>query len=190
MSDHATLLGRLLPLASYDPREASVAIELNAEGAALDRCVADAQLITNAITPYFAHQLLPDWERVCGLTPSADATLQQRISAVVAKISETGGMSIPYFKQIAKALGYRIEIAEPEPFRVDENHVEESIWVEDIIYQWGVIVHGARALSYLFRVDESAVGEPLSTVSDVVIEKVFHDLKPADTNVYFIYLEN
>lgn len=190
MTDHATLLGRMLAPVSYDPKEPSVAIELNAEGLSLDLSVVHARLVANAMTPYLAHQLLPDWERVCGLTASVNATLQQRISAVVAKISETGGMSISYFKRIAQALGYRIEIAEPEPFRVDENRIGDPIWVEDVIYQWGVIVHGARALNYLFRVDESAVGEPLSTVSDVVIEKVFHELKPADTNVYFIYLEN
>ncbi|AJY43538.1 DUF2313 domain-containing protein [Burkholderia humptydooensis] len=189
MNEHAELLGRLLPPVSYDPRESHLAVELAAEGKALDRAFADAETIVNGITPFFAQQLLPDWERVCGITPAVDTTLQQRVSIVVAKVNETGGMSIPYFTRLAAALGYRIEIIEPDPFRVDENSVGDALWIEDIIYEWGVVVHGAPTLEIYFRVDESAVGEPLLTFADPILEAVFEDLKPADTFVYFIYQE-
>ncbi|HHV7522998.1 TPA: YmfQ family protein [Burkholderia orbicola] len=186
---HADLLASLLPPVAYAPHEARLATELAAEGAALDRALADAAAIEDAITPYFAHRYLPDWERVCGITPPPDATLQQRVSTVVAKVNETGGMSIPYFTRLAQALGYRIEIVEPDPFRVDEGRIGDTLWIEDIIYQWGVVIHGPPALLYLFRVDESTVDEPLVTFSDPIIETVFRDLKPADTFVYFIYTE-
>ncbi|AIP07479.1 MULTISPECIES: YmfQ family protein [Burkholderia] len=189
MNEHAELLGRLIPAVSYDPREPRLAAELTAEGKVLDRALADAETIVNGITPFFAHQLLPDWERVCGITPAVDATLQQRISTVVAKVNETGGMSIAYFKRLANALGYRIEIVELEPFRVDEGAIGDAIWIEDIVYQWGVTVHGSPSLEIYFRVDESAVGEPLLTFADPILESVFQDLKPADTFVYFIYQE-
>ncbi|KUY76037.1 phage tail protein [Burkholderia sp. RF4-BP95] len=189
MNEHAELLGRFLPPVSYDAREPRLAAELTADGKALDRALADADTIVNGITPFFAQQLLPDWERVCGITPAVDATLQQRVSTVVAKVNETGGMSIPYFTRLAAALGYRIEIIEPDPFRVDEGRIGEAIWIEDIVYEWGVIVHGSPSLEIYFRVDESAVGEPLLTFADPILESVFQDLKPADTFVYFIYQE-
>ncbi|AOJ10609.1 YmfQ family protein [Burkholderia mayonis] len=189
MNGHADLLSRLLPPVSYDSREPRLTAELAAEGKALDRALGDAETVVNGITPFFAHQLLPDWERVCGITPPDEATLQQRVSTVVAKLNETGGMSIPYFTSLAAALGYRIEIIEPDPFRVDESSVGDALWIEDIIYEWGVVVHGAPSLEIYFRVDESAVGEPLLTFADPVLEAVFEDLKPADTFVYFIYLE-
>ncbi|RQY36539.1 YmfQ family protein [Burkholderia stagnalis] len=189
MNEHAELLGRLLPLVTYDPRESRLAAELAAEGKTLDRALADAETIVNGITPFFALQLLPDWERVCGITSTEDATLQQRVSTVVAKVNETGGMSIPYFTRLAATLGYRIEIIEPDPFRVDEGVIGDAIWIEDIVYEWAVIVHGSPSLEIYFRVDESAVGEPLLTFADPILESVFQDLKPADTFVYFIYQE-
>ncbi|KWH56293.1 YmfQ family protein [Burkholderia cepacia] len=184
---HADLLAQLLPPVAYAPHEPRLATELAAEGAVLDRALAEADTVEDAITPFFAHRYLPDWERVYGITPPVDATLQQRVSTVVAKINETGGMSIPYFTRLAQALGYHIEIVEPDPFRVDEARVGDILWIDDILYQWGVIVHGTPALLYFFRVDESAVDEPLVTFSDPIIEAVFQDLKPADTFVYFIY---
>ncbi|WP_373413244.1 hypothetical protein [Burkholderia pseudomallei] len=75
------------------------------------------------------------------------------------------------------------------PFRVDEGAIGDAIWIEDIVYQWGVTVHGSPSLEIYFRVDESAVGEPLLTFADPILESVFQDLKPADTFVYFIYQE-
>ncbi len=189
MNEHVGLLGLVLPPVSYDPHEPRLAAELAAEAKALDRALMDADAIVNGITPFFALQLLPDWERVCGIAPDVDATLQQRISTVVAKVNETGGMSIPYFTRLAAALGYQIEIVEPDPFRVDEGAIGDAIWIEDIVYEWGVIVHGPPSLEIYFRVDESAVGEPLLTFADPILESVFQDLKPADTFVYFIYKE-
>lgn len=189
MNTHADLLARLLPPVSYDANGPRLSAELAAEGTALDRAQFNADSLVREIIPFYAQQLLPDWERVCGLTPEPDATLQQRIANVVAKINETGGLSIPYFKRLAQSLGYSIEIVEPQPFRVDESRVGEALYIEDIIYEWEVVVRGKPDLLYWFRVDESAVGESLLSFADPVIETVFQDLKPAHTFVYFSYQE-
>lgn len=49
-------------------------------------------------------ELLPDWERVCGLPgpcPIAwDSTLQARRIAVVAQLTGAGGQRIAYFEQV------------------------------------------------------------------------------------------
>jgi uncharacterized protein YmfQ (DUF2313 family) len=188
MTAHADLLARLLPPVSYDPKAPGLAADLAAEGDALDRAQADADVVANGVVPSFlAVQLLTDWERVCGLTPAADATIQQRMAAVIAKVNETGGLSIPYFTQLAESLGYTITIVEPQPFRVDENRIGDTIYIEDIIFVWQVVVAGAPNLSYYFRVGQSAVGERLLSFSDPVLEQVFTDLKPAHTFVYFAY---
>ncbi|CAB3764077.1 YmfQ family protein [Paraburkholderia humisilvae] len=188
MTAHAELLGRLLPPLSYDPKAPGLAADLRAEGNALDRALADADVIANGVVPSFlAAQFLPDWERVCGLVPAADATIQQRMSAVIAKINEIGGLSIAYFKQLAASLGYTIEIVEPQPFRVDSSRVGDTLYIEDIIFVWQVVVEGAPNLSYYFRVGQSAVGERLLSFSDPVLEQVFNDLKPAHTFVFFSY---
>jgi uncharacterized protein YmfQ (DUF2313 family) len=190
MSAHADLLARLLPPTSYTPTAPRIRAELKAEGRALDTALDAADTVADAVTPFFAHQLLPDWERVCGITPPLEATVQQRVATVVAKINETGGLSIPYFVHLAKRLGYAITIDEPQPFRVDASRIGDTLYAEDIIYQWEVIVQGPPKLSYYFRVDQSVIGERLLSFADPILEQVFIDLKPAHTFVYFAYLES
>ncbi|WP_175992301.1 YmfQ family protein [Burkholderia vietnamiensis] len=188
MTAHADLLARLLPPVSYDPKATNLAAELAGEGNALDKALSDADVIANGIVPsFFAAQLLTDWERVCDLTPATDATIQQRLSAVIAKVNETGGLSIPYFTQLATSLGYTVVIKEPQPFRVDAGRIGDTIYIDDIIFVWQVVVEGAPNLAYYFRVGQSAVGERLLSFSDPVLEQVFTDLKPAHTFVYFAY---
>lgn len=187
MDKHASLLGRLLPPTSYDPNAPLLKVELTAEGNALDRALTDADTVAGAVTPYGAYQMLPDYERVLAIVPPADSSIQQRVAAVIAKMNETGGLSIAYFKQIATSLGYTIDIIEPQPFRVDAGRIGDVIYHEDIIYQWEVVVDGAPNVTYFFRVDQSAVGERLLSFSDPVLEQVIQDLKPAHTFVYFAY---
>lgn len=188
MSKHSELLARLLPPVAYEPSGPSLSSDLAAEGSALDRFLAEADGMLAGVVPSFAAiQLLPDWERLFDIAPSADATLQQRMAKVDAKMNETGGLSIPYFVNLAQSLGYTIEIQEPQPFRVNENGVGDAIYVEDVIYQWLVVVEGAPNLAYFFRVGESAVGEPLLDFSNPMLEEVIQDLKPAHTYVYFAY---
>ncbi|KZE34226.1 phage tail protein [Crenobacter luteus] len=186
MVGHAELLALLLPPVSYAPTGAALQAELFTEGKALDATLTSADRFQGAITPFFAEQLLPDWERVCGITPSADAAYQQRLQAVLAKLAETGGLSIPYFTRLAASLGYTITIVEPQPFRAGINRAGDPLWVEDIQWVWQVVV-ASQSRSYLFRAGQSVAGERLTSFGDPVIESVISDLKPAHTFVYFAY---
>ncbi|WP_054285958.1 YmfQ family protein [Gulbenkiania mobilis] len=184
--DHAELLALLLPPVSYAPSGATLQAELTSEGKALDTALGSADRAQSAITPFFAEQLLPDWERICGITPSADGSYQQRLQAVLAKLAETGGLSISYFKRLAASLGYTITIVELEPFRAGLNRAGDPLWVEDIQWVWQVVV-ASQSRSYLFRAAQSVAGERLTSFGDPVIESVISDLKPAHTFVYFAY---
>jgi uncharacterized protein YmfQ (DUF2313 family) len=184
---HAELLSQLLIPESYSPTAPNLAAELQADANALDAVLTNAQRALAAITPYGAGETLPDWERVLAIAPSSDATYQQRINAVITKIRQKGGLSIPYFIQLAASLGYTITIIEPQPFRVDASRIGDALYDEDVIYIWQVEVEGSATLEYYFRVDQSAIGEPLMAFSDPVLEQVFNDLKPAWTFVYFTY---
>lgn len=186
---HADLLAMLLPPVSYTPTAPTLAGELAAEGQALDAAQRSANRVTAAVTPYFAEQLLPDWERVCGITPPAGAGYQQRLQAVLAKLAETGGLSIPYFTRLAEGMGYRITIREPQPLRAGTSRAGDIVWVPDIVWVWQVIVHGASSQAFRFRVGQSAAGERLTVFGDVLVEALFKDLKPAHTFVYFAYQE-
>lgn len=58
------------------------------------------------LDPRHADELLPDWERMLGLSPAADQSLEDRRDAVIAKIRNLGGMSAPYYQQLAIDFGY------------------------------------------------------------------------------------
>lgn len=184
---HADLLAMLLPPVSYTPTATVLASELAAEGQALDSAEDSADGVVAAVTPYFAGQLLPDWERVCGITPPAGAGYQQRQQAVLAKLAETGGLSIPYFKKLAAGMGYQITIDEPQPFRAGAGRVGNRIQLADIVWVWQVTVQGTGSRFYRLRVGQSVAGERLGQFGDAVIEAVLNELKPAHTFVYFIY---
>jgi len=189
-SPHASLLARLLPSTSYDPNAPRVAAELYAEGETLDRIDTTATVVRDAVTPLHTLDFLTDWERVCGLTPEVSATYTQRLDSVIAKLRETGGLSIPYFVSLAARLGYGITITEFEAFYVDYSHLDaDALYEADAHWVWHVHVQGGKARTYPFYVDSSCVDEPLLSVSDPTIEAVFNDLKPAHTFAVFDYEE-
>lgn len=185
---HHRLLALLLPPVSYDPAGMAISAELWGEGRALDRAQQQARIAAQAVTPLDVVDLLPDWERVLGLTPAAHATYQQRQGAVLAKLRETGGMSIPYFVDLAGLLGYAITVDEYQPFCCDYSILDvDRIYEGDVIWCWRVHIRGGTTDSHYFRAGESACGEALLSFSDPVIEAVIQDLKPAHTFVIFDY---
>ncbi|WP_175948772.1 YmfQ family protein [Burkholderia pyrrocinia] len=185
---HADLLKNLLPPVSYSPVDPRLAAELKAEGNALDAVLANADRLLAAITPAGAGETITDWERVLGVTPRLGASQQERVAAVVAKIGETGGLSIPYFKQLAARLGYTIDIVEPQYAQAGVSRAGDAMWVTDIIWVWQVVVSGSAVVAYQARAGTAAAGDPITSFGDPVLETVFNDLKPAFTYVYFEYI--
>lgn len=188
---HRNLLAQLLPPRSYDPKASTLSAQLASEGAALDGAQLQARLALDSVTPFDAVDTLQDWERVCGLVAPANATRQQRVDAVLAKLQELGGLSISYFKSLARRLGYDIEITEFEPFFLDYSRLDRDILYEaDVMWIWQVSVKGGQVRTFPFYVDMSSVDEALLSFSDAFIEGYFQDLKPAHTFVFFDYQEH
>ena len=185
---HKNLLSTLLPPVSYDTFTPNLAIELEAEGAILDVVESSAARVADAITPYFAGDLIVDWERVLALSQGASDGHQPRVDRVIAKLAEIGGLSIPYFINLADGLGYQITINELEPFYSDYSRVGDRVYEYDIIWVWQVVVQGSQnQKTYPFRASISSAQESLLAFSDPIIETVFEELKPAHTFVYFAY---
>ena len=184
------LLGLLLPPVSYDPNGLRIKADLTAQGIQLDKVKEHARLVLGAITPFYAGNLLSDWERLLAIVPPPDAAYQQRIDRVIAKLAETGGLSIPYFIRLAASLGYTITINEPQPFRAGIGRAGDKIYSPDIIHVWEVNIYGSSTPIYQFRAGISPAGERLTSFGDTIIETVFNDLKPAHTYVVFKYFED
>lgn len=189
MSAHAELLALLLPPVSYDNRGSVLWGELVAEGRSLDSALAGAELVRGAVTPFFAGELLAAWERICGITPDSGAPYQQRRQDVLTKLAEVGGLSIPYFTQLAAAMGCTVTIDEPQPFRAGSSRCGDRLAPLDVIFVWRVNVIGSATRIYRFRAGSSRVGERLAYAAESVVERVFEELKPAHTQVVFTYQE-
>ncbi|MDK4645438.1 YmfQ family protein [Kingella kingae] len=147
-----------------------------------------AARVLNAMQPETSGEMLTDWERVLDLSGQGKS-YSQRLSAVLLKINAIGGLSIPYFTQLAKSAGYTITIDEPQPFRVGINRAGDRLAEEDIMFVWVVNVQSNSQMVWRFRAGASAAGERLSHFSDSMIERIFQDLKPAHTAVRFTYQE-
>lgn len=115
---------------------------------------------------------LSDWEHVLALMPPPNATPQERVQAVLAKLGELGGLSIPYFVRLAAAAGYAVTITEPKPWRVGHSHVDEPLYRQDVLFVWQV---------HIDRRPPSA-----TPVTDAALEATFNNLKPAHTFCQFL----
>ncbi|WP_053014278.1 MULTISPECIES: putative phage tail protein [Xenorhabdus] len=73
------LLKQLLPPVSYATDASRLDAELEAEAHQLTLTRQSAERVSGAVTPFFAQALLPDWERVLGITPNAKHNYQQRL---------------------------------------------------------------------------------------------------------------
>ncbi|MGL9774495.1 MAG: putative phage tail protein [Sodalis sp. (in: enterobacteria)] len=132
--NYAQLLSALLPPKSYALTGKRLGVELQAEGKSLAQLEICAGEVADGITPFLAVGLLVDWERMLEISPDSSMTLQQRRQQVLARINATGGLSRQYFISLAKLLGYRVIIDEPEPFRAGIGRAGERIWVPEIIW--------------------------------------------------------
>ena len=179
------LLG-LLPPVAYDRTDPMVRQACEVDGACLDEIQTAAQRTLGVIDPRTAGSYLNRWEELLNLDPSGKNG-QQRIQAVIIKINEMGGLSIPYFMQLAASIGYDISITEPQPFRAGINRAGEQLARPDIIWVWWVNIRNADSRAVRFRAGISTAGDRLNDYGDVIIESVLKDLKPAFTDIRFTY---
>lgn len=152
---------------------------LHASAEELARIDATARLLVDEINPLTTINGLEDWERVLGLPDSclpAGNSLQERRSAVLAKLRDEGRQDIAYWYEVAESLGYEVTIEEHWPFicgvhecgdpsglseREAQAHREIGyVSTENVRYWWNIIVHGERLL--LFLCGESLCPERLT----------------------------
>ena len=110
MSYQEVLLG-LLPPVSYARSGERVRRQAQIDARVLDGVARSAEAVAAACLPDTSGALLADWERVLGLeAANVGKPYAARLSAVLLKINAVGGLSIPYFIQLAQSAGYTITI--------------------------------------------------------------------------------
>jgi len=168
----ADLLRRMLPPVAYDTAGPVVGAVIDAEANALQAGIQRAESIAGALHPATADAAISDWERVLALASKPQVGQAERVQAVLSKLGELGGLSIPYFVRLAAAAGYAITITEPQPWRVGHSSVAEPLYLSGALFVWQV------------HIDKRPPGATAAT--DAALAAVFDDLKPAHTLCQFV----
>lgn len=159
--------------------------------------------ILNEADPRTTIELLSDWEIELGLPDTCTGgfdTIQERQSAVVQKFTMTGGQSPQYFKDVAAAIGYEIEIAEFRPFvcglsecGLNENTQGNTTLIygitdqEDMRFNWRVTVLGSRVTWFSCGVSELGKDHFAEFTVANDLECLLNRIKPSHTNLIFAY---
>ena len=158
-------LQALLPPVSYDPNGNNLKSQLAGEAAVLGDALAGLEAVERAIFPESAGDFIADWERIYGLTPSLDATQDERVQAVLAAMGDLGGQSMPYFIRLASLFGVPTTI---ESFRVPVVGLlgtGDSIYSGDWPYTWRV---NAPLVAYFNSDMENRITERRPGNTDVI----------------------
>lgn len=142
-------------------------------------------LIANAF-PATALDLIPEWQESLGLPdPCAGVapTLIQQRQQIVARLTNSGGQSAPYFIGLAAALGYTITITNDAPFRCGQSRVGDHLGSSDWFFLW--TVHAPEFTTQPFLVGQSTAGDPLGSTGNAVLQCEIEEAMPAHTVLQF-----
>lgn len=190
-ADYLEQLKTLLPPGQAFPREAGTTLHDLLDGMSIELARVDGrgEALPAEANPLSTNELLSDWERVAGLpdkcSGSLEETLQGRRSALLTKLSSTGGQSPAYFIGLAASLGYAVTIEQFRPFRVGMSRAGDSLTNGAWVFTW--IIRAPEVSLTDFRVGLSAVGEKLRTWGNDTLECKINQLKPAHTIALFAY---
>ena len=184
--NYSQLLLGLLPPVSYNRSEKTIRNAAVIDGNCLDNIQNSSRRKLGVIDPRTSGNYIVRWEKLLNLDISGKNG-QQRIQSVITKINEIGGLSIPYFTQLAASIGYDITITEPQPFRAGISRAGDRLAREDIIWVWWVNVKNADSRATRFRAGMSVASDRLTAYGDAIIESILFDLKPAFTDLRFTY---
>lgn len=186
-------LQALLPQGPAWPREDDAVLTKQLRAWAEELALIDERVeaLINEADPRTTNELLVDWERVAGL-PDVCLTVaqgyQQRIDALVSKLTTLGGQNIAYFVALATALGYEnTTIEEYHTFDCGESTCMDALWSEADRFAWQLNLESDGSITY-FSCGESACGDALQAWGDEVIECRINTFKPAHTNAIFAYV--
>ena len=194
--DYLNVLADLLPVGAAWPRDYDSHFMQLLAGfcqifGTIDQRIID--FFVRESDPRTTRELLADWERAFGLPDECTAealTIEDRINALLVKMTMVGDQSRQFFINVAKQLGYEIDIQEFSPFQVGISNVgntDYQIGTPDIRFFWAVKLFKTR-LSW-FRAGSGQTGvDPhvrIGLASD--LECLLRRWKPAHTEIIFDY---
>jgi len=153
-----------------------------------ERGSAAAINLLSSAFPATATDLITEWQETLGLPdPCAGeaATITQQRQQIVARLTDSGGQSAPYFVQLAAALGYTVTVTNDAPFRCGQSRAGHHVGDQNWFFAWAV--HAPAFTTIRFVAGQSTAGEPLVTFGNAVLECELSARQPAQTVLKFLY---
>ncbi|MCF8491347.1 MAG: DUF2313 domain-containing protein [Rhodospirillum sp.] len=181
---------RLLPTGSAWPRSPESVLYKTAAAAAEEYARIDARagLLMEEADPRTTLELLAEWESSFGLPDPCSGqadSIEERRARLVVKVTMVGGQSIPYFINLAKALGYDIEITEHKARQHGDRH-------GDIYggWEWNfVFTVAVPEITWRPRRHGWFSGEPYSAWGNAAVVCMMNRLKPSHTVARYQFTE-
>lgn len=190
--DYGRLQLQLLPPGSAWTRDpaSNLAKLFNALGASLARAHRRANDLYAETDAGNAFETLGRWEAALGLPDSCSVqgsqTVQERVSAVLAKLFNQGGLSRADFLALAEVMGYpSATITEFRARRHGRCRMGELYGGEDWENAWQLNLPTSLVIER--RHGRSAMGEPYRVWGDSQLECVMQKRKPAGSILTFTY---
>ncbi|QHC36468.1 YmfQ family protein [Komagataeibacter xylinus] len=152
------------------------------------RFIAAARNLVPDVFPSTTTSVLPEWEASLGLPdPCAgeSPTIEERRAQVVARLTDSGGASIPYYVQFAKTLGYNITITEFAAARAGALRAGQPCCGTAWAYAWQV--NALQTTVTRFAAGQSYAGDALANWGNAVLECEIRARVQAHTIVMFAY---
>jgi uncharacterized protein YmfQ (DUF2313 family) len=179
-------LALCLPSWVLDPTGQYAQRELAATAAPLQDAWTNSLTLYEEQDPASAFATFDRWQAVNGLpdqcTPDG-LTLSQQRDRLLTKIASPGGQSAAYMVQVAARLGFTITITQFDAHTV-ASAVDEPLAGMDWRYRWQV---NAVAAGITFSTVSDPVDTPLATGAANPLECVLNQIRPAHTQITFIY---
>lgn len=190
VSDVQQALLALLPRGRVWPKEpdSMQAQVCGALAPTFQRNLQDAvNLIADAF-PATAVDLIPEWQLSLGLPdPCAGPapTIVQQRQQIVARLTDSGGQSSPYFVNLAEQLGYNITIINDAPFRCGQSTCGQHVGNVDWFFNW--TVQTPNYIAQPFLSGQSTAGDPLGTSGTTVLVCEFQERQPAHSLITWLF---
>lgn len=182
-------LQALLPRGAAWPRdpEAVLTKVMSAMADGFARAHGRALNLIEEADPRTTLELLPDWERVCGLPdPCAGPadTIAERRAQVVARLTATGGQSAAYFIALADTLGFAIAITERAARLHGRRRHGTPYGARDMQFVWEVELPAETVFHR--RHGQGYHGEIYASWGAQSLVCMLERLKPAQTRIWYI----
>lgn len=140
--------------------------------------------------PRTSFELLPDWERICGIVPPVPSSIANRRNAVVAKLLGLGPLTKQFYVNLAETLGYTITIDDINTFnefKVGISTVGQSLTNNPGGWPWAFSITVPIHTTRHFMVGSGTAGDPLVEFGDTAFEALIRKNIAAHANVIIQY---